>query len=210
MARAISIKTLFEKTFKTFDFDGIWLDTLGNPEKGGVWIIYGNEKNGKTFFALKLAEYLSKFENVLYISAEEGTRKTFQESCRRANFDAKNPKIKLLDYTEIDEVRQKLNKRQSPRVVFFDNITVYNDELKNGAFRKLMTDYPNTTMIFLAHEEKNEPYTATAKLCKKLSEIIIRIEGMTAIISGRCPGGTLMCDEEKAMLYHGSQIKNKQ
>jgi len=63
-------------------------------------------------------------------------------------------------------------------------------------------------MIFLAHEEKREPYTATAKLCKKLAKIIVHIEGLTAFISGRCPGGTITINEQTAMLYHGSQILN--
>lgn len=207
MARAISTKTLFEKTYKTFAFNGIWRDVLGSPEKGKIWIIYGNEKNGKTTFALKLAEYLSQFETLLYISAEEGTGKSFQETAKeRAKIDPKNPKIKYLEYTEIDEVELILDKRQSPKIVFFDNMTVYKEELAYGRFRKLTTKYPNVTMVFLAHEERNEPYTSTAKLCKKLAEIIIRVDGLTAFVAGRCPGGAILINEETAQLCHGSQI----
>jgi len=53
MARAISVKTLFNKTYNEFEFTGIWGDVLGNPEKGKEWLIYGHEKNGKTPFCLK-------------------------------------------------------------------------------------------------------------------------------------------------------------
>lgn len=211
--RPINIKTLYQKKFKVFDFDFpttnnqepttlSWSSVLGTPEKGGIWLIYGNEKNGKTTFALKIAELLSLQEKVLYISGEEGTRKSFQDTCIRVHF---NPQSKVLfsEYLEIPELKEKLAKRQGPKICILDNITVYIDELKHGELRKLQREFPQVLFIFLAHEENNEPYTATAKLCKKLSDIIIRVVGMTAIISGRCPGGTLVFNEEKAMLYHG-------
>lgn len=207
MARAISTKTLFEKVYKTFDFDGIWKLVFGILSKGGIWIIYGDEKNGKTAFALKLAEYLSKFEKVWYISAEEGTGKEFQENVKRMKVNPLNPNIKWSEYTEIEELKSKLSQRQSPKICFLDNATVYVDDLKNGVLRNLLQEFPNTTFILLAHMEKNEPYTATAKLAKKLAKIIIRVEGLTAFVSGRCPGGVLTINEQTAMLYHGSQIK---
>ncbi|QSW90736.1 hypothetical protein J0383_07970 [Flavobacterium endoglycinae] len=209
MARAISLKTLYEKRYEVYDFNGPWLDVLGNPEKGKVWLIYGDEKNGKTMFALKLAEYLSQFEPVYYISAEEGTGKSFQENAmKRAKLDVKKANIKFLEYTELDEVEKILSKRKPPKTMFFDNITVYNDELAYGRFRKFTMKYPKTTMVFIAHEERGEPYTATAKLCKRLARYILRVKGMTAFVSGSCPGGTIMIDEQSAQLCHGSQIKN--
>jgi adenosyl cobinamide kinase/adenosyl cobinamide phosphate guanylyltransferase len=209
MARAISVKTLYEKRYDEFDFTGVWADVLGKPEKGKVWLIYGDEKNGKTTFALKLAEYLSQFELVYYISAEEGTGKSFQQNVKnRAKIDIRKAKIKFLEYTELDEVDTILTRRQPPKTIFFDNITVYKDELAYGRFKKLITSYPNTTMIFIAHEERGEPYTATAKLCKRLARYIFRVKGMTAFVSGSCPGGTLIIDEQTAQLCHGSQINN--
>jgi len=83
MARGLSPKQLYEKKFKTFEFDGIWADILGEPERGGYWLIYGLEKNGKSTLALSLAKYLSTIEKVAYISAEEGTDKSFQQRCKR-------------------------------------------------------------------------------------------------------------------------------
>lgn len=204
--RAITTKTLLSKVYKLFEFKGIWKKIFGTPEKGGFWIIYGNEKNGKTLFALLLANFLSKYESVLYISAEEGTGAEFQKNVERAKISYSNRKIKYLNYTELDEVETIMRKRQSANIVIFDNITIYVDELKNGRLRKLFNDYPNKTMIFLAHEEKNEPHTATGKLCKKLAKIIIRIDGMVAYVSGRCPGGEIIINEKTAMLVHGSEI----
>lgn len=209
MARAISLKTLYEKSFDEYDFTGVWLDVLGKPEKGKVWLIYGNEKNGKTLFALKLAEYLSGFEPVYYISAEEGTGKSFQQNAKeRAKMDVKKTNIKFLEYIELDEVENILSRRKPPKTIFFDNMTVYNDELAYGRFKKLINNYPKTTLVFIAHEERGEPYTATAKLCKRLARYILRVKGMAAFVSGSCPGGTIVIDEQSAQLCHGSQINN--
>lgn len=204
MARAINTNTLLSKTYNLFQFKGFWKEVLGEPERGGIWIIYGVEKNGKTTLALKLAEYLSGYEKTLYISAEEGLGKEFQAAVKRANVDPKNKNLLYEEYLELHYVKDKLSKRQGPKIAVFDNITIYNDELKNGGLRKLASEHPNVTMIFLAHEEKKEPYTATAKLCKKLAKIIIRVEGLTAFVFGRCPGGTLTIDETTSMIYHGT------
>ena len=96
MARAISTKSLLEKVYKNFEFDGIWLLVLGVIAKGGFLAdIRKRKKNGKTLFALKLAEYLTKFESVLYVSAEEGTGKEFQANAERAKLDPKVKKIKV-------------------------------------------------------------------------------------------------------------------
>ncbi len=208
MARAISTKTLFEKKYKEFDFKGVWGQVLGNPEKGKEWLIWGDEKNGKTLFALKLAEYISQFESVMYISAEEGFGKSFQQNAKdRAKIDFKKTKVKWLEYEPLEEVEKILDKRQSPKVVFFDNMTAYKDEFMQGRYTKLVKKYPNITMIFIAHEERGEPFTAAAKLCKKLARIIIRVEGMVANITGSCPGGQIIIDEQTAQLIYGSQIK---
>ncbi|GIJ93395.1 hypothetical protein CAPN002_06130 [Capnocytophaga stomatis] len=208
--KGISGAKLLEKKYKTFAFDGVWLDTMGTPEVSGFWIIYGAEKQGKTWFALKLAEYLSKFENVLYISAEQGLSQSFQLSYIRAKLDPKNAKLKIVGSVPFEELENTLKKQRAPKVVFLDNITVYKDDLKDGALRKLQTKYRSTLFVFVAHEEKKEPYTATAKLCQKLAEIIIRVEGLACTISGRCPGGSLIIDEEKAMLYHNVVVTENQ
>lgn len=209
MARAISLKTLAEKKYKTFDFSGTWQEVFGNPEKGSLWLIYGNEKNGKTTFSLKLAEYLSKFEKVLYVSAEEGVKKSFQSAVtQKANIDLKNANLKIIGFETLETIGKILSKRQSPKVIFIDNITVYLDELMYGKFRNLMISYPGITFVFLAHEDDSgKPYSSTAKLCSKLADFIINVVGLTANVTSRdSKGGTIIINEEKAALYHGTKI----
>lgn len=209
MARGITAKTLLNKKFKTYKFDGIWAEVLGEQERGGIWVIYGNEKNGKTTLALLLSEYLTKFDNLNYVSAEEGTGFTFQQNLSRAKIDFKNTKIKFYDYLEIEEIDKMLTKRQNARIIVLDNATAYVDDLKTAVLRRLKRDYPDVLFIIMAHMEKNEPTTAMAKLAKKLCNVYFRIEGLTAFVGGRCPGGSITINEQTAMLFHGSEIKNK-
>ena len=55
-----------------------------------------------------------------------------------------------------------------------------------------------TLFIFLAHEEKGQPYTGSAKMCKRLAKVIVHIDCFTASFSGRCPGGVLQIDKDLA------------
>lgn len=191
-------------------FTGIWEEVFDHPEYGGAWIIYGPEKNGKTSFALMLANYLSTLKKVLYISAEEGMQDSFKRAMFRAGISPENRTLKFLDYLPVDELKARLEKRKSERIIFLDNISVYQDELKNGVLWKLIKGYPNVTFIFLAHEEKGEPYTATAKACRRYAKIIVRIQGLAAFVSGRVNGrgGRIVIDEEKAALRFGDEINN--
>lgn len=201
--RTLSIKNLYDKKHKSFQFDGVLADVMGSPSINGAWIIWGAEKNGKTWFALKLADILSHHGKVLYISAEEGTGKEFVESCKRAKISASNASLNFMEYEPVTDLNDRLSKKKAARIVIIDNITIYAEEFKGGGFRKLLEDHPDCLFIFLAHEDRGEPYTATAKLCRRLAKIIVHVEGLACTVSGRCPGGRLVIDEEKAALYHG-------
>lgn len=210
MSRTLNLKNLYAKKFNTYNFTDHWRACMGKPETCGIWIIYGIEKNGKTWFCLKLAEYLSTFDRVLYVSAEEGTGKDFVEACKRAKLDPQNANLQFAEYTPVEEIESKIKKRNGAKVVFIDNITVFQDELKYGKLRKLALDHPKVLWIYVAHEDKTEPYTATAKLAKKLAKIIVNVKGLACFVSGRCPGGVISINEEKAMLYHGMEaLKNE-
>ncbi len=196
--------TLLQKTYDTFDFEGVYRDVLGTPEKGGIWIIYGKEKHGKTQHALKLAEMLSKHVKVNYASGEEGLSYTFSESYERAQLDPKNKRLKFYDAPSIEEIDEGLGKRNSAKAVFIDNETYYRDELKYGVVRELHKKYKSKKLfIYICHEERGEPDGATSKLIRKLANVVMRVEGLNCFVSGRCPGGIITINEEKAEVYHG-------
>lgn len=207
--RAYTVSNILNRKMKILTLTGIWLTIFGNPERTGkVWIIYGEEKQGKTWFAMLLAQFLSTLEPVLYISAEEGLGLTFQEVIVRANFDPKNKKFKAYGYVPLADLKATLKKRYAPKLVFIDNVTFYSDELKNGGLQELLKENPDKLFIFLAHEDRGEPYTATAKMIKRLADRIVRVQGLVATVGGRTTGGQFCIDQEKAMILHGSDIIN--
>lgn len=204
--RTISVKQAYAKRFKTFEMDGVWKQVFyKDPETTGAMIIYGDEKQGKTTFALMFANYLSKFGNVLYISAEEGVSEHFISVMQRMGVDDTNKKLKLHEYEDFELLEQRFAKRQCPKIIFIDNITVYKDEISKAKLQLLLRNNRDKLIIFLSHEERKLPDTAEGRMWSKLSRAIIRIVGQKAFFKGRGVGGELMIDEEKAQLFHGSQ-----
>lgn len=209
--RTYTIQHILNQKIKKLVLTGIWLAMFGEPERGGkVWLIYGAEKNGKTWFAMLFAFYLSLKEPVLYVSAEEGLGVTFQDVIKRANFDTKNKKFKAYGYISLSEMKDYLKRKYSPKLVFIDNVTFYQEELKNGGLQDLISSNPDKNFIFLAHEDRGEPYTSQAKMIKRMADRIVRVQGLVATVGGRVKGGQYVIDQEKAMILHGSDIIENQ
>lgn len=204
--RTLSVKNIYSQRFTTLQMDGDYREPFGEPSDNGIWLIYGKEKNGKTTFALQLARYLSTKKKVLYVSAEEGVEMEFTRACSRAGITEKDRNLNFIDYEPLEDLKERISKKKSARIVFVDNITIYNDELKGVALRALQRDFPNHLFVFVAHEDDTggAPYTSSGKLCKKLAKIICHVEGLSAQIAGRCPGGSIIISEKNAALYHGN------
>lgn len=212
--RRLSVSNLNAQRFKFMPFLGEWKRILGNRERKGCWIIYGNEKNGKTTFALRLANDLSKIEPVLYVSAEEGYGYSFTWAVNRAGIMDTNRNFHTLGYIPMDELREELkSNRKAEKIVFIDNLTVYKNELKDNAVFELMRDFPNTLFVFIAHAETDDdPATAAGVLAKKMANVIFHIKGKAAFVTARAgdgEGGRIDIDEEKAPLVHGDNINRQ-
>jgi len=72
MGRALTVKEVLNKKRQTFPFDGKWADAFGQPERTGVWFIWGRSGNGKTSFVMQLIAELCKYDRVAFDSMEEG------------------------------------------------------------------------------------------------------------------------------------------
>ncbi len=206
-----TVKGLLQQTqrIKTYTFDGVMGDAIGSPEVNGMWLVYGSEKQGKTWFSLKLADYFTRFTTVLYVSGEQGFDTAFGDTVKQLNIDVENPKLKFSEYIAIEELDKELEKQRSARVILIDNVSVYVDELKGNRYMDLVKAHPNKLFIFIAHEKDGKPFLATAQAIKRFSKIIVHVEGLACHVSGRCKGGVLMIDEEKARLFHGDSLINK-
>jgi len=206
MARSLTTKNLFEKRGgKPIKFyNEILKLVIGAATLMGCWIIYGSEKNGKTWFALWLAKQLACFERVHYISAEEGIEDSFKEAVKRAGITTADD-ILWDEYLSIDEIIEKFKKQRSANIIVIDNLTMYADEIKPSEIKKkLLAALPNKLIIFVAHEERKQPFPAIARHAKKMASVIFHIEGLKAIVTSRfSTGGELVIDEEKCEIYHG-------
>jgi len=194
------------KKYDTYPFDGVFKEVFGCPSRNGIWIIYGKDKNGKTWATLLLCDYLSQFSKVWYISAEEGMDMEFQAAVIRAKIDPESSNIHFNEYVTIEDIKARLSARNAPKVVVIDNLSMYKGKISSEGISNLKQEFPKTHFIMVAHEERGEPYTAAAVMAKKLAKVIIRIQGLAMLIGGRVPGGTLTINKEKAMLYHGTAI----
>ena len=170
----------------------------------GCWIIYGVEKNGKTWFTLQLAKELAKFEKVNYISAEEGLEDSFTEAVKRAGITT-TTKILWDEYLSVEEIIEKHKRQRSAPIIIIDNLTMYSDEMKPSELRKkLINELPDKLIIFVAHEERKDAYPALAKMAKKMAKVVFHIVGLKAIVTSRySEGGEIEIDKQKSEIYHG-------
>ena len=82
---------------ETFPFRYEWYDAFGEPERKGIWIVWGNSGNGKTTFVVQLCKYLCQFERVINDSLEEGVSLTMKNTLLRCGMLEVKRRILLLD-----------------------------------------------------------------------------------------------------------------
>jgi predicted ATP-dependent serine protease len=198
--KILSVQNLLSKKHKKFEFTGRWKECFGEPPVNGVWIIMAPPKQGKTTFALLLTKYLSNFEKVLYVSAEEEDDAMFCEAVSRLEIPS-CPNIGFTKRETMEEISARLKKRNAAKIVIIDNLTMYPD-FKSSDAQEFMRLHKNILLIFISHMERKEPSTAAGKYLKKMAKIIVSIEGLKANIESRGGNsGTMLIHEEGAQRY---------
>lgn len=205
MTRLLTTRNLLDKCpgkLVRFD-DEIFTEAIGEAELKGAWLIYGPEKNGKTWLTLKIVKSLSKYHKVAYISAEEGTDKSFTDACNRADISNAD-KILWGDYMSLDEMIEEFSKPKTANILIIDNLMVYRNEFRKKDIRDFVNAFPKKLFIFLAHEERKEAYPACAKDVKKWAKVIINVKGLRAFVVSRfSKGGAIDINEEMSEMYWG-------
>jgi len=206
MKRSLTVKNLYDKrTGATVELQNpILLSAIGNAEKRGIWLIYGYEKNGKTWFTLQLARDLAATGKVAYISAEEGTDESFRLACKRAGITP-DTRITFDEYISVEEIIEKFSKPRQPDVIFIDNLVVYQDELSGLGIRRLSEALPNKLIICVAHEERKDPYPAAARMAKKLAKVYVQVKGLKAFVVSRYApqSGEIIISDDLSEMYWG-------
>lgn len=214
MSRAKTTKNVFDKKpGKIVSIgDPVLSEAIGKATRRGCWLIYGAEKNGKTWFSCRLAKELAKpdangvRDKVYYISAEEGLEDSFKGAMKRAGITTAD-RVLWDEYLTIEEMVEKFSKPKSANIIFVDNLTLYKGDLTPKELKiKLLDKLPDKLFVFVAHEERKEPAPDTARMAKKLAKVIVHVQGLTAFVTSRfSAGGEIVIDEEKSKIFWGNK-----
>jgi hypothetical protein len=200
MKRAISIPNLLNTKFKSMPFEGKWADSFGCPEPTGCFMIYGEVKQGKTDFAMQLAKYLTQFGRVQYNSVEEGLSLSLQNAIRRNEMSEVSGKIIITDKEEYWELKERLVKRHSPRIVFIDSIQMWDFTYSN--YLELKSEFKSKLFVFISHTKHKIPQGSTAERINRDAHVSIRVEGFKAFVISRYGGGApFVINQEYADQY---------
>ena len=211
--RALTVANILDRKteMRTVTGDNRMNELLGwNVELRGFWIVYGKEKNGKTTFALKLADAIAQGgERVVYVSAEEGCGGTFAAALRRSGLGRETRRITIEEYMSMGEVIEYYRSGQKPRVIVIDNVKSYETEFRRdrGLLHELRTKMKNKLLIFIAHERENRAYPRVAEDIKLLANVVVHVKGLVGTVVSRYEGGggeyVIAHAAEK---YHGSSV----
>ncbi|MBE6245568.1 MAG: ATP-binding protein [Bacteroidales bacterium] len=183
MNKALSIYQVLSSRHDTLNFDGEWLEAIGNPAACGSWIIWGQSFNGKTAFAMQLAKYLCRFGKVLYNSMEEGVGRSIQVAIERTGMDSVARRFNLLDSEDIDELMLRLSQRKHPKVVIMDSIQY--SGINYAQYKEIKKKFNDILWIWISQAEGRLPEGRLANRVRYDAMVKIRVEGYRAYINSR-------------------------
>ena len=187
MKRALTINDIFNYRARTLPFADKWLAAIGEPELTGSWIIWGGSSNGKTRFALQLAQYMARYCRVAYDILEEGLSLSLRTAIETVGFADVKRNFCLLDKESIPDLMQRLKRQRSPQVVIIDSLQYTG--LSYQDYKMLRDTFRHKLFIFISHGEGREPKGNVAKSVKYDAFVKIYVEGFKAFSQSRFGGG---------------------
>jgi len=138
-------------SFKSYKFIPEWKELLGEPSKPFVGMIYGDAKAGKSYFAMRLAQYLTMFGDVAYFAVEEGLSATTQQKIKTTEADD----IILEQAEKIEDVIEALE-NGGYSFAIIDSVSTLNMIPKD--FKELARKFPNVSFLLILHSTKNNNF----------------------------------------------------
>ena len=187
MKRALTITDIRSYKATTYRLEGGLGDALGEVELTGSWIVWGGSANGKTRFALQLAKALAKHVRVAYDSLEEGLSLSMRHAIEAVGFSDVKRNFVLLDGESIDDLKERLRKQRSPKVVIIDSLQYTG--LTYNEYKRLRDEFRQKLFIFISHADGHNPKGAVADSVKYDAFVKIYVEGYRAYPQSRFGGG---------------------
>ncbi len=184
--RAIGVKAFMEKNFHTYEFEGEWKESFGEPEKNFKMILYGGSGEGKTEFMVRFTKYLATFGKVSYVSPEQGISKSLQDAIRRNDMDAVAGKVMFLSGGPFEDLLVYIKKSKA-RFIVIDSLDYM--KLTVDQFKSLIKTYPKKAFIIIAWAKNGTPKSQHAKDIEFMCDIKSLVENFTITLPTSRFGG---------------------
>lgn len=183
MKRAISVNELLAMKKPVYDLSAEWRAAFGEPERNGVWFVWGRSGSGKTSFVLKLCKELCRFGKVAYDSLEEGASISMRNAFIRAGMQDVARRMVLLDNESIEELDKRLSRKKSPDAVVIDSYQYTGMSFEDYlAFKRR---HRNKLIVIISQADGTRPKGRTAGRVMFDASLKIWVEGYRAISKGR-------------------------
>ena len=148
---ALGVRDMLNRKYDTFKFEGAWHDAFGNPEKRGVWFIWGGTGSGKTTFVMQLCKYLCQFGKVAYNSMEEGDCQTMQNTLKKCGMNDVAGRFLVIDNESIEQLDLRLSQRKAPQIIVIDSFQY--TQLSYKSYIQFKEKHRNKLIIFISHAD---------------------------------------------------------
>lgn len=165
--KVFDIKEILNTKFNSFNFEGQY-KVLGNPESNFKMQIWGTKGQGKSYFTVKFADYLSRFGKVFYNTSEEGISLSFQNKIRTLqNID----RIKIGIHKDYKSLKKDI-KKENFQFLILDSLTDMNMTIDDLSHITALN--PKIAIIYITQATKDGRSKGDEKL-GHFADIVIKI-----------------------------------
>ena len=207
MRRTLSAAQVLKVRSDTLQLTGGWNECFGEIERTGIVFFSGPSSSGKSSAALSLLKELARFGRALYLTNEEGYRKTFKDRLRRFGVQEIGSAIQFINTESIGELIERLGKRRAASFILIDS--VQDTKMTRAEYERIKAMAHNKMFIFVSRIEGKIPIGRLARQIKYDADIKVWVEGGRAISQGRYIGEVGACDiiEKDVLIHWGSLLK---
>ena len=205
MGRALTVKEVLNKKRRTFPFEGEWAAAFAQPERTGVWFIWGRSGNGKTSFVMRLIAELCKYDRVAFDSMEEGDSLSMRQKLVRNGLSKAGSRLHLLNAEPIAELKERLGRRKSYNIIVIDSFQY--TQMSYRDYIQFKEQFKDKLIIFISHAKGSLPRGSAAESVMYDATLKIWVEGFKAFSKGRFIGetGEFTIWDEGAARYWGEK-----
>lgn len=205
MGRALTVKEILNKKRQTFPFEGKWAEAFGQPERTGVWFIWGRSGNGKTSFVMQLIAELCKYDRVAFDSLEEGDSLSMRQKLVRHGLSKVGSRFHLLNAEPMTELKERLARRKSYNIIVIDSFQY--TQMSYRDYIQFKEQNKDKLIVFISHAKGSLPRGSAAEGVMYDATLKIWVEGFKAFSKGRFigPTGEFTIWDEGAARYWGTK-----